>query len=226
MTAWRTRIIARSVLYAVIVALVVGALAFLVRSKNDTLIDFDNSVITSLTSVTRDHPGFGSFWLWWQTISLPTTDYLVVAIPACIIAFFALKLRTRALWALATMLVGWNLALDVKYLVQRARPIVADPVSHAPGYSFPSGHAANAAIITTTLVLLFWPVMGRALRVIAIGFAVLWTLTTCFDRMFLGVHFPSDVTAGVLLGCGLVLASFAGYRGWKPHAPTTESQES
>jgi membrane-associated phospholipid phosphatase len=45
-------------------------------------------------------------------------------------------------------------------------------------------------------------------------------LLTALDRVFLGVHFPSDVTAGVLVGSGLALASYAGYRGWNPAHPT------
>ena len=225
LTSWRLRLIARSAGYAVIVGLVIGVLAFLVRTKNAWLIQFDDDVIKSLTDITRAHSGLLSFWLFWQTIALPVNDYVVVAIPACLVAFFAFRLRTRALWAFATMMTGWFLALVVKEVVKRARPIVAEPVSHAPGYSFPSGHASNAAIISTALVLLFWPLLGRAGRWIAVGLGATWTIVTCFDRMFLGVHFPSDVTAGVLLGCGLVLASYAGYRGWTPKdlAPDQES---
>ena len=45
-------------------------------------------------------------------------------------------------------------------------------------------------------------------------------VVTALDRVFLGVHFPSDVTAGVLMGSGLALASYAGYRGWNPAHPT------
>lgn len=44
---------------------------------------------------------------------------------------------------------------------------------------------------------------------------------TAADRVFLGVHFPSDVVAGVIVGSGLAVASFVGYRGWNPDAPST-----
>ena len=43
-----------------------------------------------------------------------------------------------------------------------------------------------------------------------------WVIVTCADRLFAGAHFLSDVTAGVLLGCGLAAASYAGYVGWRP----------
>ena len=44
-------------------------------------------------------------------------------------------------------------------------------------------------------------------------------LVTALDRVFLGVHYPSDVTVGIITGVGLVLASYAGYVGWNPPDP-------
>jgi len=56
---------------------------------------------------------------------------------------------------------------------------------------------------------------------------VAWVLITCADRIYMGAHFLSDVTAGVLLGVGLCIASYAGYVGWTPPEPTdTTSKES
>ena len=50
--------------------------------------------------------------------------------------------------------------------------------------------------------------------------AVVVVGTTAVDRVLLGVHYPSDVTVGVLTGVGLALASYAGYVGWNPPHPT------
>lgn len=86
-----------------------------------------------------------------------------------------------------TMMAGWAMALGFKHLVQRARPVVADPVSQSPGFSFPSGHAANAAIIATALVLLLWPLLGPRGRRLAVVLAAMWVLVTCVDRVMLGV---------------------------------------
>jgi membrane-associated phospholipid phosphatase len=70
------------------------------------------------------------------------------------------------------------------------------------------------------MVVLFWPMLRTAwARTLAIGAAVLLILGTCLDRVFLGVHYPTDVTVGVITGTGLVLASYAGYIGWSPPTP-------
>jgi undecaprenyl-diphosphatase len=58
---------------------------------------------------------------------------------------------------------------------------------------------------------------------VLLGIGALWVVVTCADRLFMGAHFLSDVTAGVLLGCGLCAASYAGYLGWSPPTPTKGS---
>jgi len=206
--------------YACVVALLVTTLAYLVRTNFDPLIRLDEDTIAAATGYTRDHPGLRDALLVWEELSRPVTDYLVIALPVCLWVWRRRQLTTRAWWAFLTMMAGWAMALGLKYLVQRARPVVADPVSQAPGYSFPSGHTSNAAIIATTLVLLLWPLLGPRARRLAVALAALWLVVTCVDRVMLGVHYPTDVVGGVLLGCGLVLASYAGYLGWTPPMPT------
>jgi len=216
----RARLV-RAVLLAVAVAVVVTLLAFLVRSRFDPMLTLDERAIRSATDVTRANPGLRRALIGWQAALQPLWVYLV-ATAVCLWVWLRKGLRTRAWWAFATMMVGWNLALDLKYLVQRARPVVEDAVSHSPGYSFPSGHAANAAIAATALVVLLWPVVeSRTGRVAMVAAAALVAVLTCLDRVFLGVHYPSDVTAGLILGVGLVLASYAGYLDWNP--PTDET---
>lgn len=209
----------RAVVLGVGVAVVITGIAFLVRSRFDPMLDLDESAIRRATDVTREHPAFRSALLAWQEAFRPIWVYLVAAV-VCAWVWLRHGLRSRALWAFLTMMVGWNVALDIKLIVQRARPVVEDAVSHAPGYSFPSGHASNATIASTALVVLLWPVVtARAGRAAMIVVASLVAVLTALDRVFLGVHFPSDVAAGLLLGVGLVLSSYAGYLDWNPPSP-------
>ncbi|HEU5038452.1 MAG TPA: phosphatase PAP2 family protein [Nocardioides sp.] len=215
----RARRLTRAVVYGVVVAVPLGVLAFLVRSKFGPLVDLDQRVIVAATDVTRSHAGLRSAAETWELVSQPWVMYVVVGVPACLVAWFRFDLRTRALWALATMVTGWAVATALKLIVQRARPVVEEPFSAHTGYSFPSGHATNNAIVVTIVLLLLRPVLGTVARRVLLAVGVLWVVLTCADRLFMGAHFLSDVTAGVLLGCGLCVASYAGYVGWSPPAP-------
>lgn len=212
----RRRRLTRAVVYAVVVAIPLGTLTFLIRSTYEPLLTFDQDVIVATTDFTRDHPRFQSFVETWETMSQPVVVYLLVGVPTSLYVWFRKHLRTRAWWALATMGVGWMLAASLKLLVRRARPTIDDAIELHPGFSFPSGHATNNAIVVTVVILLVWPLLGPGRRRLLICLGAVWVTATCADRLFVGAHFPSDVAAGVLLGCGLTAASYAGYVGWSP----------
>lgn len=225
---WRSLVVAaaprlgRGLVTAAITCLPVGVLAAIVTRQWDPLIALDNDLIRQATDVTRTSDGFRSALIAWQEAFVPQHVYLL-AVPAVIWTWRS-GLRARALWGLVTMLIGWNLGLQVKLIVERARPVYDDPVSSAPGFSFPSGHAFNAAMATCTVLVMLWPLLARqpsVVRAVAIGSGATFVVLTALDRVFLGVHFPSDVTAGILLAAGLVTASYAGFahRPSPAHAP-------
>lgn len=209
----------RGLATAVVTCLPVGVLAVIVTRKWGPLVRLDNELIRQATNVTRDDDGLRTALLNWQEAFVPQHVYLL-AVPA-VVWVWRSGLRARALWGLFTMLIGWNLGLQVKLIVERARPVYDDPVSSAPGFSFPSGHAFNAAMATATVLVMIWPLLSERppwirWTVAAIGAA--FVVLTALDRVFLGVHFPSDVTAGILLAAGLTTASYAGFR----HRPITK----
>lgn len=186
-------------------------LGFAVRQKFDPLIRLDNDLIRSATGFTREH-GIADSLIALQSISQPFLLYLLAS-GLCLWAWLAKGLRGRALWAFVTMMVGWNIGLLAKALVGRARPVVEDPISHSPGFSFPSGHAFNVAVVTTVVVFLLWPLLSPAGHRVAIVLAVVFSLVVGLDRIFLGVHFPSDVLAGYVLGVGITFSSWLGFIG-------------
>jgi membrane-associated phospholipid phosphatase len=124
-------------------------------------------------------------------------------VPLALIGCLALALaglRREAL-AVALSLGGAMLISDwVKLLVSRPRP----PVEHlqaVTGSSLPSGHATQASAFWFSLVFAM-PAAGASptLTRMAGGLALLIVLAVAASRVYLGVHYPSDVVAGVLLG--------------------------
>ncbi|HSF97291.1 MAG TPA: phosphatase PAP2 family protein [Ornithinibacter sp.] len=218
----RARRLTRALAYALPVAAVLFGVGLLVRSQWDPLIRLDEAIIARATVFTLPRAGLTDSLVFWQEATQPFKLYVVGA-ALCLWVWLAKGLRTRAWWAFGTMMLAWMVGLGAKYLFQRARPVLEDPVSTSPGYSFPSGHALNSAAWATTVVILLWPLLERTwARVLAVAAAVAMVTLTASDRVLLGVHYPSDVTVGVITGVGLALASYAGYVGWHPPADDAE----
>src|SRR5699024_8549294 len=88
-----------------------------------------------------------------------------------------------------------------KLLIERERPLWASALTTIDGFSYPSGHATAAGMFATTLILLSVVLTGRgvARRTLIAGWTVL-ALVIASNRLFLGVHYLSDVIGGLLLG--------------------------
>lgn len=110
-----------------------------------------------------------------------------------------------AVYLVAARLVELGVETAAKHLIGRARPVLPNPVGHASSFSFPSGHAAGTAVLCASLLVLARPgCRRRALRVVLAGVAI---FAVAASRVLLGVHFPSDVLGGAMLGiaCALIL---------------------
>jgi len=214
--AGRVRRLLKSVGYGLVFAVPLTALAFVVRERFAPVVDLDQRLIVAATDLTRANPALKTFLIFWQELTQPWRLYIVSSVVCLVVWRRHRELATRCLWAFATLMVSWNLQLDIKQIVQRARPVVGDPVSHAPGYSFPSGHVACAAAIASTMTIFLWPLLSTTGRRVLVAGLTAYVVVTSLDRVLLGVHFPSDVVGGLIFGVGLATASYAGYLGWNP----------
>ena len=102
-----------------------------------------------------------------------------------------------------------------KSAIDRTRPVLPEPVAHAGGYSFPSGHAQNATVAAGVLLIVFLPALRGRRRTAALLAAVVWVSLVCFSRVGLGVHFVSDVVAGVIVGVAWVVTMTAVFNLWR-----------
>ncbi len=124
---------------------------------------------------------------------------------SAVVAAGAILLLLRRQWKLATYLVvtgAGALVLDpvLKSLVGRLRPVLAHPVAHAPGNSFPSGHALGSLVCYGAIFVVFIPAArGRLRTVFTVVIAVLVALIG-ISRILLGVHYLSDVLGGWAIG--------------------------
>ncbi len=131
----------------------------------------------------------------------------------CIIGLLVILLY--AAWQRESRIVIWIIASGVaalggnalvKLAFQRARPTNDVPLHGIGGYSFPSGHAAGAAMFFTVAILVTIVLTGRGWRRrLLIAVFVLLGLMVAASRVLLGVHWSSDVVAGLLFGTGVTL---------------------
>ncbi len=122
---------------------------------------------------------------------------------AAVVALLFLSLRREAVLFAMTVAGGWVANSALKGIVGRERPQIVPHLMEAGGESFPSGHSFNSAVVYIAMALAFASMSQRhSVRYVLIGTAMVLSAMIAWSRVMLGVHFPSDVTAGWLGGAG------------------------
>ena len=113
----------------------------------------------------------------------------------------SLRLRSRSVWTFLLLVVGGQflLANTIKFFVARARPTV-DQLTGFSGKSFPSGHATAAAATYAACALLFGIRRSLNTKAVCAGTAAGIAVLIAGTRVLLGVHWLTDVIAGLILG--------------------------
>jgi len=190
-----------------LVAVPFALLVFLVRVSWGPMLRLDMDASTALHRAAVDQSWFVTAML---VVSRLGSTVVWFAVFAVVVGWLLWRRRFRlAAFAGLTVVTSSLLNDLVKAAVDRARPVLPDPVAHAPGLSFPSGHAQAAMVGCAVLLLVFLPVLPTVARRYAVGGAVFVVLAIGFSRVALGVHYVSDVVGGYVLGAAWVAAMVA-----------------
>jgi undecaprenyl-diphosphatase len=192
-------------------------------SANESIVRFDMAVETAIHANTN--PGLI------ELMFLATLAGSVVIIIAAIALgiFFVWRRNWRDLLLLVVAVCGEEIVnLIFKNTFNRPRPIFTDPIAIASDFSFPSGHAM-ASMVFYGLIAYFLmrhskPIIERILIAI-IGVIIVSIIG--FSRIYLGLHYPSDVLAGYSAGLAWLAFAISGlglYRRWRKYRHEQRNQ--
>jgi undecaprenyl-diphosphatase len=133
--------------------------------------------------------------------ALGSASVLTLITAAAAIYLFLIKRPATALFVIASIASGQMLSSLLKAGVDRPRPELVSHLAQETSLSFPSGHAMISALVFLTLgALVSRVVHGRTTKIYVLSLAVFITLLVGVSRIYLGVHWPSDVLAGWCAG--------------------------
>lgn len=220
-TAWRSAIEARqalerrALLAPLLLALLAALSAWTFVELADEVIDGETGAIDRRLLLALRHPGDPAdpWGPWWIEVMMRDLTALgsttVLALVSLAAAGYLLIVRKwgTALMVACAVVGGLAASQVLKWLIERPRPDLVPHGVPVLTLSFPSGHATMSAVVYLTLGALLASLQpSRRAAVYLFGVALGVTVLVGFSRVYLGVHWPSDVLAGWALGAGWAAA--------------------
>ena len=174
---------------------------------------FDEWVLLALRRATDPSDPLGPGWLeeLMRDITALGSTGVLTLITLAVAGFLALDRKTHAaLFVVVAVGGGMLLSTALKLGFDRPRPDLVPHGSIVYTASFPSGHSMLAAVVYLTLGALLARVQPRlVLKLYLLGLAILLTMAVGVSRVYLGVHWPTDVLAGWAVGAAWALFCWA-----------------
>ena len=182
-------------------------LGYIVKFYPEMLVGFDQPIQTAIRGDLPDALTF-LFRIITHLIDIPViiTWVLIVAL-----IFYRKQWKMESYLMLGNLALAGILIVTFKNIYQRPRPEILHLVEEK-GFSFPSGHSLAVTIMVGTLIVIFSQrIMNSTWRkVVQIGLGI-YLVSVMVSRIYLGVHYPSDVLASLCLGLGILFIEFPFY---------------
>ncbi|MGI8524547.1 MAG: phosphatase PAP2 family protein [Nocardioides sp.] len=182
-------------------------LTALVASSWSPLGSLDQRILSWGYGLTYGHRGRSA---WWNDVARYGQP-MVWRVLLLALGLAQIRWRRRALgaWLIGIALAETAVGPLMKYLLNRPRPHWLHPIAVEHTTSYPSGHATAIAMFATASILLALATLGsRPGRWAAIAVTLMLGTVVSMDRIFLGVHYGSDVLGGILLGSSVTFAGW------------------
>jgi undecaprenyl-diphosphatase len=192
------------VLMAIVAAGIYSFLAIAEEVREQEIERIDSALLLLFRDPSDLSTPIGPKWFSQAVVEITTLGgYPVLVTLVAVVAGFLIVSRYygAAVFMLASIISGTIASHFLKLVYDRPRPDVVDHLVEIHTASFPSGHATMSAVVYLTLATLVVRLVDNmAVRIYVIAVAIFLTFAVGMSRIYLGVHWPSDVAAGWALG--------------------------
>ena len=190
--------------FALLLFVIIG---YVVKFYPENLLPFDSSVQATIRG---DLPETLTLIFRGITRLIDLPAVVSWSLLLAIILYFK-KWKCESLLVTANLSLAGILIVSLKHLYQRPRPEILHLVEEK-GFSFPSGHSLAVTIMVGTLTVIFSQRIKNHVwrKVVQIGLGI-FLVSVLVSRIYLGVHYPSDVIASLCMGLGVLFMEFPYY---------------
>lgn len=187
-----------------VLAAIFGYVAYSIGSGG--IVRFDTAVIDAVQGL--EAPALTAVMKVFTTIGSTKAVIVISVLTLGILLYY----RQKAQAVLFFIVIGGTAALNtvLKLSFQRARPDT-NRLIEISGYSFPSGHTMMAVSLYAILAYILWRNIRHTGRMMCVLFAAFMITMICISRIYLGVHYPSDVAGGLCASSLWVIAATVVY---------------
>ena len=192
--------------FKILITVVILTFLFLSQGYTNILKPFDLKIISYIQSLENEY-----LTVFYKMITIIADTYQSAIITILLVTFLYFKKHYREALFLAITMTTCGLAMPLlKNIFSRERPNFYRLIEIS-GYSFPSGHTTSATTMYLTLAIILLSIMKKLNKYFVFSIVVLGIVIIGGSRIYLGVHYPTDVMAGICLGISIVSTVYCLY---------------